>query len=326
MRQLIFIVSVLFVLAFTPIQAQNNALQIVTSTTIIADIAQNVGGEFVSIVALVPPNSDAHAFQALPPDLRALESADLILINGAGLEQFLGNLLTDISPEKIIVVANGLPVLAFGDDAHNNENGYLGILGEDLLCEEEINEEDNTHAHSECDPHFWADPTNVMQMVENIAFAFAEIDPEHTDSYQENAANYIDQLEVLDNEVREILSIIPSEQRVLVTNHEFLGYFAHAYDFEIIATVIPSISTIAEPSPRELAALAEFIEQEQIPAIFVEISETGRLAQVIVGEVEHEVKIISLYSASLSAADGIAANYIDYMLFNAQAIADALSS
>lgn len=317
MRQLIFIVTFLLVLVFAPIQAQNNSLQIVASTTIIADIAQNVGGELVHITALVPPNADAHAFQALPPDLRALENADLVLINGAGLEQFLGNLLTDIAPEKIIVVADGLPVLAFGDEVNSDENSYLGILGEDLDCDEE---------EHNCDPHFWADPKNVMHMAENIAAAFAEIDPAHAAIYQENTASYIEQLETLDNEVREILSIIPSEQRGLVTNHEFLGYFAHAYNFEIIATVIPSISTIAEPSPRELAALAEFIEQKQIPAIFVEMSETGRLAQVIAGEVEHELKIISLYSASLSAIDGEAATYIDYMLFNAQAITDALTS
>jgi ABC-type Zn uptake system ZnuABC Zn-binding protein ZnuA len=326
MRQLIFIVSLLFVLEIAPIQAQNNSLQVVASSTIIADIVQNVGGDLVSIAALVPANTDTHAFKPLPADLRALESADLILINGAGLEQFLGNLLADIAPEKIIVIANGVSVLPFGDEDEHEEGDtiYLGILGEDINCDGD-DEPSNSHAYSDCDPHFWTDPTNVMLMAENIAATFAELDPENAEIYQDNAATYIEQLAALDNEIREILSVIPSEERVLVTNHEFLGYFANAYNFEIIATVIPSVSTIAEPSPRELAALVELIEQEEIPAIFAEISATVRVAGVVASEIDHEVKIVSLYSGSLSEADGVAATYIDYMRFNAQAIADALT-
>jgi ABC-type Zn uptake system ZnuABC Zn-binding protein ZnuA len=325
MRQLIFIISLLFVLALAPIQAQENSLQVIASTTIIADIAQNVGGELVSITALVPPNTDVHAFEPLPSDLRMIESADLILINGAGLERFIGTLLVDIPPEKIIVVANGLSVLPFDAEhkIHEGEARYLGILGDDLQCDEADSQGDS---HGECDPHFWLDPINVTHMAENIAAAFAKIDSEHATIYQENAASYIEQLGELDSEIREILSLVPSEKRLLVTNHEFLSYFAHAYEFEVISTVIPSVSTIAEPSPRELASLVALIEEKQVPAIFAEISETGRLAQVIAEEVGHEVQIVSLYSDSLSKPDEAAATYSDYMRFNAQAIADALAA
>lgn len=322
MRQRIIIVSLMFLLTLASIQAQEKPLELVASTTIIADIAENVGMEFINVTTLVPANTDAHAFEPLPSDLRSLESADLILINGAGLEAFLGNIFEEIDPQKIVIVSNGISVLGFGDA----DRDFIGVLGEGITYEEEENHDQDEHEHGECDPHFWLDPMNVMQMTENIASAFAEFDPEHAETYQSNAEAYIEQLEQLDSEIRELLSSIPVEERMLVTNHEFLAYFAHAYDFEIVANVIPGVSTIAEPSPRELAALIEVIEEKQIPAIFVEISETGRLAQVVAEETGNRVQIIALYSASLSDADGQASTYLDYMRFNAQTIFGGLSS
>ena len=331
MRYNIIIVSLLFLLALTPTQAQDKSIEVVASTTIIADIAQNVGGDFINITALVPPDTDVHAFEPIPSDLRSIESADLILINGAGLEAFLGGILSDVPAEKIITVSNGINVLAFNDP----DKEYLGVLGQDVTCDDNLelyedtqqdDENEDEHAHGSCDPHFWLDPMNVIQMTQNIADTFANFDPQHADTYQSNADTYIKQLKDLDGEIRDLLSSIPPEKRMIVTNHEFLAYFAHAYNFEIVANVIPSVSTLAEPSPRELAALISTIEEKQIPAIFVEVSETGRLAQVVADETGNTVKIAELYSASLSKQNEPASTYLDYMRFNAETILNALTA
>lgn len=323
MRHFFLTISLLFLLSFATIHAQDKNLQVVASTTIIADIAQNVGGDFLTITALIPAETDVHAFEPLPSDLRMLESADLILLNGAGLEQYLADLLANIEPDKIATVSNGIKVLGFD----SVEEDYIGILGEDVTCNAaDPSQNGNENAHGECDPHFWFDPMNVVQMVENIANAFSQLDPDHADSYQSNARSYIEELKVLDNNIRETLSVIPPEKRILVTNHEFLAYFAHAYDFQIIATVIPGVTTLAEASPRDLAALIAQIEQDKIAAIFTEMTETTPVAQLVAEEAKNKVQIVALYTASLSAEDGEAATYIDLMRFNTKAILDALSS
>jgi ABC-type Zn uptake system ZnuABC Zn-binding protein ZnuA len=321
MPRFFFRISLLFLLTFATAHAQEETLQVVTSTTIIADIAKNVGGEFVNITALVPPDSDIHGFELRPSDLRLLNSADLILINGAGLEQFPEGLLADVEPEKIVTIANGIEVLAFAEE----ENEYLGVLGEDLNCDEEDELKDE-HAHGECDPHFWFDPMNVIQMTDNIAAAFGEIDPQHATQYQSKAESYREQLEALDTEIRELMNKIPEEKHLLVTNHEFLAYFAQAYNFQIIATVIPSVSTLAEPTPRELASLIQRIEEDAIPAIFSEFTDSSQLAEIILEEVGTELEIVQLYSESLSAETGPAATYLDYMRFNAETIFDAINN
>ncbi len=126
-----------------------------------------------------------------------------------------------------------------------------------------------------------------------------------------------------DAEVEALLAEIPEENRVIVTNHEFLAYFAKRYGFEIVGVVIPGGTTLAEPAPQDVAELIETIEHEGVRAIFVEVSDAGRLAQVIAGDAG-SVQVVTLYSDSLSSADGPAATYLDYMRHNAAAIAAAL--
>lgn len=346
MRQMI-LVALLFVLLIANVHAQDEPLKVLATTTIIADIAQNVGGDLLSVQSLVPPDTDIHAFEPLPADLRLVEEADILLINGAGLEAFLGRILENVSTVKPFVVGTGIEIIAFSghegedsheDDEHENEEShetdhaheidYIGHLGEVGVCEdtfEEATEEahEDEHAHGECDPHYWENPQNVLLMVDNIAAIFAEADPTNAESYRANAEAYKAKLTVLDAEIEEILSVIPAERRVIITNHDFLTYFAARYDFEVLATVIPSITTLAEPSPQEISALAELIRSEGINVIFAELGDSQRLAEVVAAEVGGELQIISLYSGALSS-DAAASSYIAYMRTNAQTIANAL--
>jgi zinc/manganese transport system substrate-binding protein len=307
-----------------PVAAQDSPLTVITTTTIIADIARNVGGDLVEVISLVPPEADTHAFQPRPSDLVLLAEADIVLANGLGLEGFLNDLIAsaDVIP---MFVTEGIVPLVYGEDEEYEDHN----TDEMPVCEDEAHEEEtpetDEHAHGECDPHVWGNPQNVMVMAQNIATTFAELDPAHADVYQANTEAYITELETLDTEIEALFRDIPAEKRLLVTNHEFLGYFADHYSLTIIGTVIPGISTLAEPNPRELAALTQQIRDLGIRAIFVEYGAGAGLSNTLVSEIGDDVQIIELFSESLTAADGLAPTYLDYMRFNAQAIAAAFN-
>lgn len=334
-KQICLIVLCVLLISVGIVGAHGETLKVVATTTIIADVARNVGGDFVTVEALIPPDADVHAFELTPADIVKVTQADMVLVNGAGLEDFLGTLLDNAA--EVVVVSNGITMLSFAGDAHHEEDEndeehahaalIVGVLGASGVCDEAHEHEDEAHAHEHgvCDPHVWTDPKNVMVWASNIAEAFAAADVEHADGYRANAAAYIAQLEALDAEIVEILSVIPEDARILVTNHEFLGYFAHAYGFEVVGMVISGGTTLAEPSPQALATLVNVIQNEGVKAIFAEISSNPLLAQTIAAETGINVVTV-LYSDSLSAADGPAAAYLDYLRYNAQVIAQALSS
>jgi ABC-type Zn uptake system ZnuABC Zn-binding protein ZnuA len=323
----------LLLLTVTGAGAQNDPLNVVATTTIIADVARNVGGDLVDVTSLVPPNADVHAFEPSPDDAVRIAEADVLSINGAGLEAFLNGLLENAGGVEPVVVSNGVLMLPFG--GHPGEvpdpvgSDFVGVLGEAGVCEEHHDEETTAtegeeHEHGSCDPHVWTDPNNVIVWTANIADAFAAADPENADTYRTNADAYIQQIEALDAEVEQILSVIPAERRILVTNHEFFGYFAHRYGFEVVGVVVSGGTTLAEPNPQELAALVTIVEEEGVPAIFAEVSHNAQLAEVVAAETGINV-VTTLYSDSLSEPGGPADTYLNYLRYNAQTIAAALT-
>jgi zinc/manganese transport system substrate-binding protein len=343
MKRLYGSIVLLFMLLLpVGLHAQNAPLKVVATTTIIADVARNVGGELTDVVALIPPDSDVHAFQPAPQDAATIAKADVVLVNGANLEESLLALVESSAQVELTVVSNGVPMLAFGghdeeehaesEADHEHEAAeIIGVLGIDAECgveehhdEEEHAEDEAEHEHGACDPHVWGNPQNVEVWTDNIAEAFAAADPDNTDTYIANATAYKDQLAALDAELEAIFSSIPEANRVIVTNHEFMGYLAARYGLEVVGTVIPSASTLAEASPQDVADLIGTIRETEVKAIFAEVSDPNALAQVVSQEAG-EVAVVTLYSDSLSASDGPASTYIDLMRYDAQAIAEALA-
>ena len=181
------------------------------------------------------------------------------------------------------------------------------------------------HDHADGDPHFWLDPERVAEAMADLAHHIAEVDDTLTaEEWAARADDLATELEALDDELEEILSVVPEGRRVLVTNHDSYDYFADAYDFEVLGTVIPGGATLAEPSAADLEALVEAIRDAGVPAIFAETTDPSRLSDVVAEEVGREVAVVELYGGSLSDADGPAATYADYMRYNATLIADAL--
>lgn len=341
MKRLYCSIVLLFMLLI-PVSAQDRPLRVVTTTTLIADVARNVGGELVDVTALIPPDSDVHAFQPAPQDAATIAQADVVLVNGANLEEGLLNLVASSASVELTVVSNGVEMLGFGeheDEGHAEEDHdheaveTVGVLGVDAECGAEAHHEaddhseeeaDHEHDHGACDPHVWGNPQNVAIWADNIAAALSAADPDNAAAYAANAAEYKEQLAALDAELEALYASIPEANRVIVTNHEFMGYLAARYELEVVGTVIPSASTLAEPAPQDLADLIAAIQDTGVRAIFVEVSDAGRLAQVVAQEVG-DVAVVPLYSDSLSAAAGPAATYIDFMRYDAQAIVEALS-
>jgi ABC-type Zn uptake system ZnuABC Zn-binding protein ZnuA len=269
--------------------------------TFLADIAQNVAGERLMVQSLMPAGLDPHAYEPTPKDLAKIAESQVLILNGAGLEASLERILESAGGERLIIEASaGLE----SRDTHETLPG-------------------GAHGHEDGDPHFWLDPNNVVQYVENIRHGLSQADPAGADVYNANAEAYIAKLKALDAWIVEQVAQIPAERRLLVTNHESLGYFADRYGFEIAGTILPSFSTGASPSAQELAQLVERIKATGAPAIFLETGANPQLARQIADEAGIQV-VTELYSHSITPPDGEAPTYIDIMKFNVGRIVTAL--
>ena len=262
----------------------------------LADIAQNVAGNRLSIDSLIPLGLDPHTYLPTPQDVVRITEANVLILNGANLEAFVDPILQNAGSKQqsIIIASDGLT-------AHPAPAG------------------DNTGG----DPHFWLDPNNVIKYVENIRDGLSKADPEGASIYATNSAQYIASLQSLDTWIVSQVQNIPQERRLLVTNHDSLGYFASRYGFTVIGAIIPSISSGAAPSAQELAALITSIRSTGTPAIFLETGTNPQLADQIASETGVKV-ITGIYLHSLSAAGGPASTYIDMMKYDVNVIVDAL--
>lgn len=293
MRKLGFFLSMIFILLFaatcqaTKIPISTNGIKVIVAESFLADIAQQVAGDRTQVEALIPAGLDPHSFEPTPREMAKVADCDLLIISGAGLEEWLKGILTNIGgSKKIIEASTGL----------QSNNG---------------------------DPHFWLDPINVITYVNNIRDALTSVDPQGKSVYTANAVIYIQQLEQLDAWIKDQVSKIPPAQRLLVTNHETLGYFAARYGFQIVGSLIPSLSTDASPSAQQLAQLTDAIRSTTAKVIFLDFGNNSQLAAQIASETKARI-VTELYSESLSPLGGPAPTYITMMKYNVSIIVSAL--
>ena len=194
---------------------------ILTSTTFLADMARNVAGDRLQVDSLLPTGADPHGYQPTPSDVAKISKSTVLIINGLGYEQFLNTLLENAGGQRNVI------------------EGTAGLSPRKVAGLE----------HG-VDPHMWLDPNNVIIYAENIRDVLAKADPDGAAIYKKNADVYVAQLKALDAWIVEQVNQIPTERRLLVTNHEALGYFADRYGFTVIGAVVPGFSTDAAPSRR----------------------------------------------------------------------------
>ena len=281
------------------VELNGRPLRVVATTSIIGDVVAQVGGEAIELTTLMTPGQDPHSYQPGAAQLTAVSDADVLFLNGWDLEESLVSTLQTIGALKLFVpISASIKPLPFGE-------------GDE---------------HGGADPHVWLDVANVQQWTRNVQQVLSELDPAHAAEYAANAAAYLAQLETLQNEVKEEVATIPPEKRLLVTNHESLNYFALAYGFETVGTVIPAASTLAEPSAGELAALVEVMRERGVCTIFTETTVSDTLAQTVAAELEGcvAVEVHPLYTGSLGVAGGGADSYVGMMRNNAAKVAEGL--
>ncbi len=293
-----------------------DGIRVVATTTQIGALAREVAGDKVRLTVLLKAGSDAHDFEPSPRDVVTINEADLVLMNGIGLDEWLEDVIEGAgSGDKIVVVTDGIEVFEGAgheddDDDHEDED-------------EDHEDEGDDHGHDEGDPHVWHDPANVKVMVRNIVAALSAADADNAATYQANGAAYEARLDEVDAEIRALINEIPVGQRKLVTNHDAFGYFIRAYDLEFVGAVIPSVGSGGQPSAQELAALSDLIRSEGVKAIFSEAEVNPNVARQLANDTG--VRIVEgLYADSLGE-DGSGAETVDGMLlFNARKIAEAL--
>lgn len=335
---LIVLLSVMMLSFSAPVVAQSDRLQIIATHTILADVAANIAGDSADVASLMPVNTDPHTFTPTPADLARLSEADVVFVNGAFFEEGLLETIENVSEQVNIVESSAnVPILPFagGHEHHADEeetDESLGILSQidctaghthDHEHEEEAAGEEHAHEEGGCDPHVWWDIDNVMLWAGTIRDTLSELDPANAETYAANADSYIAQLEALHNELTAQIETIPAEQRILVTDHDSLGYFAHAYGFEIVGVVVPGGSTSAEAGAAEIGALIDLIREEGVTAVFVGTTVNPVMSEQIAGEAG--AQIATLYTDSLSAPEESAGTYLDFMRYNVETIVNALN-
>jgi ABC-type Zn uptake system ZnuABC Zn-binding protein ZnuA len=288
---------------------------VVAVTTYLADIAQNVAGERLTVTSLIPEGSDSHAFEPSPQDAKLLAESSIIIRDVKGLTPLIDDLIESSTDQGHVVVdaAAGLKGLPANEEYEAPQEG-------ETTGETEASQEGDASGTGPVDPHFWLDPISVIAYVENIRQAFAAADPDGADVYATNASRYTSQLEQLDAWIREQVAQIPLDRRLMVTNHEEFGYFAARYGFRLVGAVFPGVSSEGSPSAQDLTTLVEQIRATGAPAIFIEAGSTGDLA----GEVSRETGatvVGDLHTHSLTAE---APTYIDMMRWNVNRIVEAL--
>ena len=324
--------------------ASGDGLSVVATTTVLADVARNVLGDAGTVESVMPPGADPHSFAPSASQVEQMLSADLVVENGGDLEESMLDALDEVRSADVPVVTalDSVETITFaeggghgegghgegghGEEGHSEHGEGHSEHGEEEHSDGEHSEEGGEHEHAagSTDPHFWLDPARMAVVAQDMGEQLAEATGET--SLVDAGEAYAEQLRELDASVQETLSAVPEDRRVLVTNHEAFGYFADRYGFEVAGTVIPALTTDAEPSAQDLEGLVETVEDEGVPAVFAENTQPQRLAQAVAGEVGSDVEVVELFSDSLGTEGSEGATYEDMMTTNAERIADALSA
>ena len=287
-------------------------LKVVATTSIIGDVLAQVGGSAIEQITLMEPGQDPHSYEPTPQDMATVSEAHVIFVNGWDLEEALVHDLKDIAEGiPIVPVSANIEPLAFGGQAHE---------------EEETDRDGDEHPHTGADPHTWFSVHNVEQWVENIKRVLSDLDPANAEAYERNAQAYLAELEELNAYVETQLASIPVKNRFLVTNHNSFGYLARDYDLEVLGTVIPTVSTLAEPSASDLAALIQEMGERGICTLFTETTLSDKLAQTVAAELDgcDEVHVFKLYSGAVGPPGSGADSYIGMFRHNVDTIVQGL--
>lgn len=314
--------------------AAEPGISVVATTTQVADFTNQIAGDAAQVTSLIQPNQSSHSFDPTAADLAALSAADVLVINGAGLEEWLDDAIEASGFAGVTIDASSaIELMEFesghdeghegeehseeeGHDDHGHDDGHSD---EAKPADEEAHSDDeHDHAHEGGDPHTWTSAANAIAMVETIAEGLADVDAENAGVFESNAAAYVAQLEALDTWIIENMQQIDPTDRLLVTNHEAFGYFVDAYGVTFVGAVIPSFDDNAEVSAADIDQLVDAIRDSGAPVVFSETSLSPAAAETIAAEAG--VAVFSgdegLFGDSLGPEGSSGDTYIASMIHN----------
>ncbi len=280
-----------------------HAIKVVATTNIVADLVRTIGGPRVEVEALMGPGIDPHLYKASAGDVRRMSSAEAIFYSGIHLEGKMSEVLEKMGERGVrtVAVAECVP-----EEDLISSVGFSGLH----------------------DPHVWFDVGLWSQTVGCVAETLAVLDPDHAEEYQQRATDYAEELSALDAWVGGWVQVLEPDQRILVTAHDAFGYFGRAYGFEVRGLL--GVSTASEAGTSDVQALAEFIVEQEIPAIFVETSVPPRYVQALQEAVRARGFAVeiggSLYSDSLGDYGTPAGSYVGTVRANVETIVTALET
>ncbi len=280
MRHLFKSLSVI-ALGLATLQAEAK-FKVVTTFTVIQDIAQNVAGDAATVESITKPGAEIHEYEPTPKDIVKAQSADLILWNGLNLERWFERFFQNIKDKPAVVVTEGITPLSIYEGPYKDAPN----------------------------PHAWMSPSNALIYVENIKNALVKYDPQNADTYQKNAAAYAEKIKQLDKPLREKLSKIPADQRWLVTSEGAFSYLAKDYDLK--EGYLWPINAEQQGTPQQVRKLIDLVKKNHIPVVFSESTVSAKPAQQVAKESGAKYGGV-LYVDSLSAADGPVPTYIDLL-------------
>ena len=287
-------------------------LSVVATTTFLADVTAAVAAGRADITTLIPAGKNPHAYQPTPRALVTLERADIVFVNGLGLEETLLDTVTSVATGPVVTVSDGIKTLtghSHGDDVSHNDD----------------HAQDNQDPP---DPHVWFSPVNILVWITNIETALRAIDPAGAETYRANAAGYRAEIAELDRYIRRQVSTVPPHRRTLVMDHTTLNYFARDYGFTILGSVIPATTDQAEPSAKSVAALSDLLSHTDVPTIFIGNTAGDGLRSLIstvAKESGRDIRVQTLLTGSLAPKGNPGDTYLGFIRYNTTRIVEGLT-
>nr|WP_235201545.1 metal ABC transporter substrate-binding protein [Microbacterium sp. CH12i] len=266
---------------------------VLTTFTVLADIAQNVAGDHLRVESITKPGAEIHGYEPTPGDIRKATDADLIIDNGLNLEVWFAQFVEAFDAPHV-VASEGIKVIDITEDA------YAG----------------------KPNPHAWMSPANVQRYVDNMVTAFSDLDPAHADDFAANAEAYKTELQQVQDDLSASLAALPKNERALVTCEGAFSYLAR--DAGLTETYIWAVNAEQQATPRQIAAVIEFVRDNDVPAVFCESTVSDRAMRQVV-EATDATFGGTLYVDSLSTADGPVPTYLDLIRHDADTIIAGLT-
>jgi manganese transport system substrate-binding protein len=266
---------------------------VLTTFTVLEDIAQNVAGEHLTVESITKPGAEIHDYEPTPGDIRTASDAVLVLDNGLGLERWFEQFIHDADVPHV-VVSEGITPIDISEDA------YAG----------------------KPNPHAWMSPRNVQIYVDNIVSAFTELDPANADDYERNGEAYKQELQEVEDTLADELAQLPVNHRALITCEGAFSYLAR--DAGLTEQYLWPVNADEEGTPQQIAEVTDFVTEHDVPAVFCESTVSDKAMQQV-AEATGAVLGDTLYVDSLSDADGPVPTYLDLIRHDVEAITAGLS-